>query len=270
MALGELLTVGAQDHGDVGEGGHRRAHGLVDHDLARGVGEVVVTANDVGDAHQCVVHHGGEVVGGGTVGAEDDEVVELLGVEGDLTMDGVVDHDVAAVLGHLDAQNVGLTGIDAGLGLLRREVAATALVALERVLAGLGGLAVGGQLLGRAEAGIGLTLCEQALGGLLVKIQSLGLGVGAKIAADLGALVPVEAKPAHGAQDDLGVLVGGAGRVGVVDAQDEGAAVGTGEGPVVDGGAGAADVQLAGGRGRKADADGIAHTHAPCDLVGSI
>ena len=37
VALGELLAVGAQDHGDVGERGHGRAEGLVDHDLARGV-----------------------------------------------------------------------------------------------------------------------------------------------------------------------------------------------------------------------------------------
>ena len=47
------------------------------------------------------------------------------------------------------------------------------------------------------------------------------------------------------AEDRLGVLGGGALGVGVVDAQDERAAVLAREGPVVDGGAGAADVEVA-------------------------
>ena len=62
-----------------------------------------------------------------------------------------------------------------------------------------------------------------------------------------------------------GVLVGGALGVGVVDAQDERAAVVPGERPVVDGGAGAADVQVAGGaagrsgRGRCRSRRGLLH-----------
>ena len=247
MALGELLAVGAQNHGNVGERGHGRAEGLVDHDLARGVGQVVVAADDVGDLHHGVVDDGREVVRGRAVGAEDDEVVELLGIEGHLAVNGVVDDDVAAVLGHLDAQDVGLAGLDAAAGLLGIKVAAAALVALEGVLALLSGLAVGVELLLGAEAGIGLALIPELLGSLLVQVQALGLGVGAKVAADLGALVPVQAQPTHGAQDDLRVLVGGASGVGVVDAKDERAAVCAGESPVIDSGAGAADVQLARG-----------------------
>ena len=207
VALGELLAVGAQDHGDVGEGGHRRAHGLVDHDLARGVGEVVVAADDMGNLHHGVVDDGREVVRGRAIGAEDDKVVELLGVEGHLAVDGVVDDDVAAVLGHLDAQDVGLAGLDAAAGLLGIKIAATTLIALEGVLALLRGLAVGIELLLGAEAGIGLALIPTILGGLLVQVQALGLGIGTIVAAHLGALVPVQAQPTHGAQNDLRVLV---------------------------------------------------------------
>ena len=245
MALGELLTVGAQDHGDVGERGHGRAEGLVDHDLARGVGQVVVAADDMGDLHHGVVDDGREVVRGRAIGAEDDKVVELLGVEGHLAVNSVVDDDVAAVLGHLDAQDVGLAGLDAAAGLLGIKIAATALIALEGVLALLRGLAVGVELLLGAEAGIGLALVPKLLGGLLVQVQALGLGIGTIVAAHLGTLVPVQAKPTHGAQDDLRVLVGGTGGIGVVDAQNERAAVCAGESPVIDSGAGAADVQLA-------------------------
>ena len=245
MALGELLAVGTQDHRDVGERGHGRAEGLVDHDLARGVGKVVVAADDVGDLHHGVIDDGREVVRGRAVGAEDDKVVELLGVEGHLAMNGVVDDDVAAVLGHLDAQDVGLAGLDAAACLLGIQIAAAALIALEGVLALLSGLAIGLELLLGAEARIGLALIPKLLGGLFVQVQALGLCIGAKVAAHLGTLVPVQAQPTHGAQDDLRVLVGGAGGVGVVDAQDERAAVCAGESPVIDSGAGAADVQLA-------------------------
>ena len=162
-------------------------------------------------------------------------------------MDGVVDDDVAAVLGHLNTQDVGLAGLDAAAGLLGIKIAATALIALEGVLALLRGLAVGVELLLGAEAGIGLALVPELLGGLLVQVQALSLGVGAIVAAHLGTFVPVQAQPTHGAQNDLRVLIGGTGGVGVVDAQDERAAVCTGESPVIDSGAGAADVQLARG-----------------------
>ena len=244
VALGELLAVGTQDHGDMGECGHGRAEGLVDHDLARGVGQMIVAADDVGDLHHGVVDDGREVIRGRAIGAEDDEVVELLGIEGHLAVDGVVDNDVAAVLGHLDAQDVGLAGFDAATGLLGIKIAAATLIALEGVLALLRGLTVGVELLLGAEAGIGLALVPKLLGGLFVQVQALGLSIGAKVAAHLGALVPVQTQPTHGAQDDLRVLVGGTGGVGVVDAQDERAAVCAGESPVIDSGAGAADVQL--------------------------
>ena len=216
----------------------------MDHDLARGVGQVVVAANDMGDLHHGVVDDGSEVVRGRAIGAEDDKVVELLGVEGHLAVDGVVDDDVTAVLGHLDAQDVGLSGLDSAARFLGIEIAAAALITPEGVPALLRGLAIGLELLLGAEAGIGLALVPELLGGLLVQVQALGLGIGAKIAAHLGALIPVKTQPTHGAQDDLRVLVGGTGGVGVVDAQDERAAVCAGKSPVIDSGAGAADVQL--------------------------
>ncbi len=88
----------------------------------------------------------------------------------------------------------------------------------------------------------------------LVGVGALGLEVGAAGSAHLGALVPIKAHPLQGAQNDLGVLLGGTLGIGVLDAQHEGAAHGAGEGPVVNGRAGAADVQLARRRRREANA----------------
>ena len=254
MTLRELLAVWPQNHRDVREGGYGRAQGLVDHDLARGVGEVVVAADHVRDAHHGIVHHGGKVVGGGAVGAEDDEVIQLAGVEGHVTVDRIVDHHVATVEGNLDAQGVGLARVDAAPSLGGVDVAAGALVALEGVVARLGGSLVGRELLRRAEARIGLALVPQALRRVAVELHAVGLAVGAKVAAHLRTLVPVEAQPAHGTQDDLGVLLGRAGWVRVVDAQDEGAVVRAGKCPVVDCGASPAHVELSGGGGREAHA----------------
>ena len=55
------------------------------------------------------------------------------------------------------------------------------------------------------------------------------------------------------------VLLGGARAVGVLDPQDEDAAVVAGEGPVEERGPGAADVKVAGGARGKADANGLGH-----------
>ena len=257
MALGELLAVRAEDHRDVREDRHGHVERLVDHDLARGVGQVVVAADDVRDAHEGVVDDRREVVGGGSVGAEDDEVVELLGIEDDLAVHRVVNHDVAAVERHLDADGVGLAGVDARLRGGGVDGAAGALVALEGVLARPRRLSVGLELLGGAEAVVGPALGDELLGSLAVDAQALRLSVRAEVAALVGALVPVEAQPTHGTKDDLGVLVGRAGRVGVVDAEDERAVVGTGERPVVNRGARTAHVEFAGGGGCEAHADGL-------------
>ena len=171
-------------------------------------------------------------------------------------MHGVVHDHVSAVKRHLDADRVGLAGIDPGLCLCRVDVPAGALVSLEGVLALLCLALVLCELLGRAEAVVGVAGFHEILCSLAVEIHAVGLLVGAEVAADLGTFVPVKPQPLHGAEDDLGVLLGGAGRIGVVDPQDERAMVGTGEGPVEDCGAGAADMELAGGRGREAHTDG--------------
>ena len=66
-----------------------------DIDLARGVVQVVVAADDVGDAHIEIVDHHRQVIGGRPVGAQEDEIVELSIPEGDPPPDQVLDHDLA-------------------------------------------------------------------------------------------------------------------------------------------------------------------------------
>ncbi len=177
-----------------------------------------------------VVHDHAEVVGRRAVGAHEDPVVELLVLEHDGAVDEVV-HDGGAGVG--DAQAQGAGGEPA--------VPAAAGVA-ERLLARLGRLALGVELLGRAVAVVRAAGLHQPRGRRPVQIEALGLA----IAGRRRPLVPVEAEPPERVDDELDVLVGRARAVGVLDAQDEDAAVVAREQPVEQRRAGAADVQVAG------------------------
>ena len=77
-------------------------------------------------------------------------------------------------------------------------------------------------------------LSDKATCDITVDVEASCLPVGAPVATDLGTLVPVEPQPAQGAQDDLGVLLGRAGGIGVIDAQDKATMVRAGKGPVID------------------------------------
>ena len=63
VPLGKLGAVRPVDQRDMREGGNVPAHGVVDLRLPRGIGEVVVAADDVGDAHVMIVHHHREHIG---------------------------------------------------------------------------------------------------------------------------------------------------------------------------------------------------------------
>lgn len=90
---------------------------------------------------------------------------------------------------------------------------------------------------------------------LFVQRVALRLAVRAEFATNVRAFVPVEAEPGEVAEDGVLGLLGGALEVGVLDAEDELAAPGAREEVVEERGAGAPDVEVAGGRRREADAD---------------
>src|SRR5690606_15330994 len=72
---------------------------------------------------------------------------------------------------------------------------------------------------------------------------------------EIGLAVPVEAQPVHAVENRVDRLPGGADLVGILDAQQELAAVVAGEQPVEQSGTSAADMEEAGGRGREAGDD---------------
>ena len=218
----------------------RRAERLEDVDLARGVVDVVVAADDVGDLHVPVVHHDAEIVGGRAVRTGDDEVVQLAVVDHDAALDQVVDHH-RAVERRLETHHRRNAGRRRGLGIAPAPVVAGLLAARGLLLAH------GFQFFLAGVAVVSLAFLEQLLEHFAVAIHALHLVE--------RAFVVVQPEPRHGVQNDLGVFRRGALQVGILDAQYEGALVAPGEGPGKQRGAGAAEVQVAGGAGSETGTD---------------
>ena len=225
VALGQARPVLPQDHGHMGVARHLPAQGAQDVDLARGVVDVVVAADDVGDAHVGVVHHHRQVVGRGAVGAADDEVIQFRVVEGHAPADQVIDHHQAGVR-VAEADDVGLGGID----LAAAAAAVVARLELGRHLL----LAQGVQALLGAIAAIGQALGEQFVDDRVVPVEALGLVE--------GSLVIVQPQPGHALQDGVDRLRRRPLQVRVLDAQHEAPPVAAGEEVGEEGGTGATDV----------------------------
>jgi hypothetical protein len=119
VALAELGAVRAVDQRDMGVGRLGPAHRADDRQLAEGVVEMVVAADDVGDAHVVIVDHHRQHVGRRAVGAEQDEIVELGVLDGDPALDLVVDRRLALAR-RLEADDEGLVPL---LGRSRRATA---------------------------------------------------------------------------------------------------------------------------------------------------
>src|SRR5262249_59237243 len=106
-----------------------------------------------------------------------------------------------------------------------------------------------------AATAIRTASCQQPLGVRSIDLRPLRL----PIAMMRRALVPREPEPAHGVEDRVDVLLRRARPVGVLDAEDENAAVMARVEPVEERGSSAANVKMAGGTRSEAHADGLGH-----------
>ena len=246
--LGQGLTVGPDQQGHVGEGRDGTAQRLEDLDLGPGVGDVILAADDVGDAHVDVVDHGRQGVEEQAILADQHRIRHRCGVDLGVAAGQVLPGDPLAVQPEAPVRTtaLGLVGGPVGFAqaqggaIIDRRQAARELH-LAAAIQFVGGFIAGVQTAGRLEP----------RSGLLVAVEPLRLVV---------ALIPDEAEPGQVVLDALFELGRGAGQVGVVDAQDEGAALPLGEHPVDQGGADIADVQFARRRRGEADLDGHEET----------
>lgn len=263
VALAHLVVRVPHDGGAVDVGGHGPAEALVQQVVLGRGGEVLAAPYHVGDAHQVVVHHVGEIVGGQAVGLDEHLVVQGGVLHRDVAEDHVVEGGLP-LRGDFLPDDIGNPRRQFFVYLSSGELPAAAVVPAQAVLA----VEAVQPLLG-AKAAVGVAPLYKQLGVSAVEVPPLGLDVGPHGAAQVGTLVPVEAALAQGLVDDLGGALHKALLVGVLDAQDEFSPLVPGDKPGVQGGAQVADVHIAGGGGGEAgphlsSGDARLHVVKPC------
>ncbi len=238
------------------EARHRRPERLVEQHLLRRVRDVVVAADDVGDAHVDVVDDDRQVVGRVAVRPQHDEVLDHRVVELDPPVHHVVVRGGAGR--HAKADGARRAGGFARGDVVGREIHARAVVR-PGLPGGFRGLALRFDVVGIAVAVVGVARRDQLFSRRAVAVEPLGLEVRPVGAADFRPFVPVEAEPPHAVEDAGHHLPRRPLHVGVFDPQDERAAGVPRVQPVEERGAGAADVKVAGGRRGETDS-GCGHT----------
>jgi hypothetical protein len=238
MALGEFCSVCAMDQRDVRVDRLFPSHGADQHQLAERVVEMVIAANNVGDAHVMIIDHDRQHVGGRPVRAQQHKIVQLGIVHGDITLHQIGDCH-AAFFGSLEPHDIGRSGGRFG----RIAVAPAAIIAHRQLFLTLFS-AHRFQFFGSGEAFIRMAVGEQVS-------RDFGMARGAgKLHHNLA--VPIEIEPFHAFDNCFDCIIGGARTVCIFDAQQEFSTHVAGIEPVVERGARAADMEVACGGGRKA------------------
>ena len=183
-ALGKLLVVFVRDQRTVNIDRYLPAKGVIETVILRGGGQVFISPYHVGDSHQMVVHHIGKVIGGKAIGLDQDHVVQLSIVHGDVSVKLVVEGGGAFPRVIL-TDHIGHAFFQVLFHFLPGKGQAV-LIVLHDLLA-VYGLLQGLQTLLGAEAVIGLTLLHQHL--CILQIDPLGLTLRLYIGAAASVLV---------------------------------------------------------------------------------
>ena len=224
VALRELrdaaVLVLAHDRREVDEDGDVPAERLVQEDVFRRRGDELRAAHDVRDAHEMVVDDVREVVRRHAVAFEEHLVFELAVRDRDGAVEDVLIRRLAA-LRHLLADDVRVAVFEVLIDDVLRQVAAGAVIAAE--------LARRVVFLRVAEAIVGVAGPHKLFGIFLVEVHALALDVRAAVAAVARAFVWRDAREFQRALNEVDGVSDIARAVGVLDAQDEVAAVGLGK-----------------------------------------
>ena len=167
-----------------------------------------VAPDNVGGAHQVIVYGVGKMVGGNTVGFQQN-MVNVVFRDSQLAFHQIIKFElILDGAGGTEPENPGHSGIQLGLNVLHGAIPPHGIFPIVA-----GGLLVrllllphGGQLLLGAEAGIGHALGDQLFGVDMVDIRPLTLAVGAVgavVAIHGGALVKVDAVVLQGVNQNL-------------------------------------------------------------------
>ncbi len=245
VALGQFRPVRSMNERNVRHHRNGPAERVVDLGLTRGIGEVVIAADDMRHAHVVVVDDDGEHISRSAIRTKQDEIIEVLVLPNHAPLHLVLDHCLASQRS-LEPEH----RLDPGRGFGWVAIAPTAVIELGTALAARL-LAHLHEFLWRGVAKIGTARVKQ-------RASDLAVALGVRKLVDGGA-IPIEPEPGEPVEDRVDRGLGGSFSVGVLDPQQHFSAAPAGVEPVEQRGARAPDMQEAGGRGSKACDDGLAH-----------
>ena len=104
MAFREFGPINAMNQRNMGKFGNIPAHAAIHHRLAKGVVEMIITPDHMGDAHVMIIDNDGQHIGGGAIGAQDDHVIKDPVLHGNLALNQIGDCR-AALIRHFHAHN---------------------------------------------------------------------------------------------------------------------------------------------------------------------
>src|SRR3954467_9538022 len=204
---------------------------------------MIIAPNDVSDPHGDVVGDNRKIVDRAVVTPQDDEVVEIPALETDPAMYRIVPGDL--LVSHPKPDRGRCPILDPLLDLAAGEAVETTIVA-EPGPCGLRPSALGIQLLLGAKAAVRLAFRQEPFGIRLVPRSIFTL--------KKRAFVPGDAEPGETVQNDPGMLLGAPLPISVLDPEDVSSTAVARVEPIEERGARSPDVEVAGGRGCKANA----------------
>jgi len=213
----------------MGENRYMGTEGTENVHLARRVTDVVLATDDMADAHVEIVDDNGQIVGRRPIGLADHQVVEFAVLPGNPTSDHVIETngtlDRSTEADHMRSGGINVTG--AAVPVVLGFLLALHLLGTEDI-----------ESLPGAVAAVSMPLLKQPIDHFLVTVETLGL--------EERPFVVLEAEPGHALEDGVDRFRGRAFKVGVLDAQNERAAMATGMKPGEERGTGTTDVEVAG------------------------
>ena len=217
IALRELAALSIENQRRVRKCGLGQIKGFVKQQLLGGIGDVIFSADHMGDGHGCVIHHHHQVVKRisdliSRCPSGDHHVAPEVGAAPTHRSAHQILPENLSVVIDLEADDrLPSFGLERGF-LFRREVAMSVVVS-RSLIGGFLGLAHRLQLLFTGVAAIGEAFVEQGLNRCSVLIHPLAL--------DDGVLIPVDPEPLQTFKDVAGEFRFGPLFVGVFDAQKE-------------------------------------------------
>ena len=219
VTLGQLVLFVLHDMLNVDICRDFPAESLIQKLILRCAGKILVASYDVGDAHEVIVNDICEVICRHSVGLDEDLILKLCAVNGNVAVKLVVESYLS--LGrHFLSDDIRCACVELCLDLVFGKVTAMSVIAVSfAVCLALSFKTVESFLV--AEAVISLTFFNKLLGVFFEHTHSLGLDIRTYRTANVRTLVPVETDVFERFVDDLCCALNVASLVGILDTKNE-------------------------------------------------